>query len=150
MCPKIRCDGYCSKLFGKWTGPWIHGRQQVCDNVKTGRKIPAEEGCGSFLPEIWVEAISSMILGPIWMKMMHHFWRWCTMKTNKDISEFFGEEQNGGCKKHICLLTSELSEQHSWSCWCIPDGVRNNWIPHLSAASVRFDAWRKDALTLHD
>jgi len=36
------------------------------------------------------------------------------MKTNKDISEFFGEEQNGGCKKHICLLTSELSEQHSY------------------------------------
>jgi hypothetical protein len=44
---------------------WIHGHQQVCDNVKPGRKIPAEEGCGSFLPEIWVEAIASMILGPI-------------------------------------------------------------------------------------
>ena len=38
--------------------PWIHGRQQVCDNVKTGRKIPAEEGCGSFLPETRVEAIA--------------------------------------------------------------------------------------------
>jgi len=37
---------------------WIHGHQQVCDNVKTGRKIPAEEGCGSFLPETRVEAIA--------------------------------------------------------------------------------------------
>jgi hypothetical protein len=134
-------------LYANQVGTNNLGVQGHCKYVKTGRRTTlAEEGCGSFSPEILVEAIAPEPDPRSELNEDDAPW-----KQTKIIWVLWGRPKWRALETH---LSPEFRAKWTalWSCWWMFQMELEiiNWIPPLPAASVRFDACRNDESTLHD